>query len=252
MKRLWGIRHVRYGWLRGRVYAHATDWARCGIGRRQGGGEAHGGGSLRVVQGLGGAEALGGGGTLVPRLEVGARHDGGDAETGAGMELGGGIAWSGPTLGLSLDLSGRALVAHGDDDLEDRGFAASVVFDPDPATQRGPSLTLRQDWGGASRGGLDALFASDPRSDRTGSEEEARWTAEAAWGFAAFGGRFTASPHAGVGLAAGARDYTLGWRLAPAVRAGAPNLSLGLEATRRETATAAPEHAAGFEVRMSW
>ncbi len=196
--------------------------------------------------------ALGGGGSLVPRLEVGARHDGGDAETGAGMELGGGIAWSDPTLGLSLDLSGRALVAHGDDDLEDRGFAASVAFDPDPATQRGPSLTLRQDWGGASRGGLDALFASDPLSDRRGNEAEARWTAEAAWGFAAFGGRFTASPHAGVGLAEGARDYTLGWRLSPAANADAPDLSFGVKATRRESATAAPEHAAGFEVRMSW
>ena len=127
-----------------------------------------------------------GGGSVTPKLEIGARHDGGDAETGFGVELGGGLAWVDPALGLSLDLSGRTLVAHGSDDLEDRGFAASLAFDPDPATARGPSLTLTQDWGGAAQGGLDALFASDPLADRTGGgEAAARWTAEAAWGFPA-------------------------------------------------------------------
>ena len=54
--------------------------------------------------------ALEGGGHLTPKLEVGARHDGGDAETGFGVELGGGIAWTDPALGLSLDVSGRTLV----------------------------------------------------------------------------------------------------------------------------------------------
>ena len=52
-------------------------------------------------------------GHLTPKFEIGARHDGGDAETGFGVELGGGIAWVDPALGLSLDLSGRTLVAHG-------------------------------------------------------------------------------------------------------------------------------------------
>ena len=37
---------------------------------------------------------LGGGATLTPSLEVGVRHDGGDAETGFGLDLGGGLAWS--------------------------------------------------------------------------------------------------------------------------------------------------------------
>ena len=47
---------------------------------------------------------LAGGQTLTPSLEVGVRHDGGDAETGAGIEIGGGIAWSDPKLGVSADL----------------------------------------------------------------------------------------------------------------------------------------------------
>ena len=194
--------------------------------------------------------AIEGGGQLTPKLELGARHDGGDAETGFGLELGGGLAWSDPALGLTLDVSGRTLLAHENDDLKDRGYAASLGFDPDPATERGPSLTLRQELGARADGGLDALFAPDPLEDRTGGEAASRWSMEAAYGLPAFGGRFTGSPHVGFGLATGARDYTLGWRWAPA--RGAPDLAFGLRATRRESDAAAPEHTVGFEVRMTW
>ena len=195
--------------------------------------------------------ALEEGGSVTPKLEIGMRHDGGDAETGFGVELGGGLAWVDPVLGLSLDLSGRTLVAHGNDDLEDRGFAASLAFDPDPATKRGPSLTLAQDWGGQAKGGLDALFRADPLEDRTGGgAATARWQAEAAYGFPAFSGRFTGSPHMRLGLATGARDYSLGWRLTPA--ANAPDLSFGIRATRRESDAAAPEHTLGLEINARW
>ncbi|MYI23864.1 MAG: hypothetical protein F4109_00295 [Gammaproteobacteria bacterium] len=196
--------------------------------------------------------ALAGGGSITPKLEAGARHDGGDAETGFGVELGGGIAWVDPALGLSLELSGRALIAHGNNDIKDRGFAASLAWDPAPATKRGPSLTLRQDWGGRAQGGLDALFAPAPLEERAGFGEAAsRWAMEAAWGFPAFGGRFTGSPHAGFGLAAAARDFTLGWRLAPDT-AHAADLAFGLKAARRETAAAPPEHMIGIELTARW
>ena len=190
---------------------------------------------------------------LTPTLEAGARHDGGDAETGLGVELGGGIAWVHSRLGLSLDFSGRTLVAHEDDDLKDRGLAAAFTFDPDPATERGPSFSLRQAVGGQAQGGLEALFAPDPLEERTAGETTSRWAMEAAWGFPALGGRFTASPHAGLGLGlgAGARDYTLGWRLAPQA-ATAPDLSLGVRATRRESETAEPEHRVGVEATVRW
>ena len=195
-----------------------------------------------------------GGGSIVPKLTLGARHDGGDAETGFGVELGGGLAWNDPGLGLTLDVEGRTLIAHGNDDLKDRGYAASLVFDPDPATKRGPSFSLRQDWGGQATGGLDALFAPNPLEKRAGSgEATSRWTAEAAYGFPAFGDRFTGSPRFGLGLATGTRDWTLGWRLTPAAaNANAPDLSLGLKATRRESDAAEPEHSVGFEITARW
>ena len=196
--------------------------------------------------------ALEGGGHLTPKLEIGARHDGGDAETGFGVEIGGGIAWVDPGLGLSLDVSGRTLIAHGNDDLKDRGYAASLAFDPDPATQRGPSLSLRQEFGGQAQGGLDALFQPATLEDRTGSEATSRWNMEAAYGFPAFGGRWTGSPHVGLGLATGARDYSLGWRLAPEANANAPDVSFGLRATRRESDTAQAEHTVGVSITARW
>ena len=194
-----------------------------------------------------------GGGHVTPKLEIGARHDGGDAETGFGVELGGGLAWVDPALGLSLDLSGRILIAHGNDDLEDRGFAASLAYDPDPATKRGPSLTLTQDWGGQARGGLDALFTPETLDRRDGNgETAARWRAEAAYGFPAFSGRFTGSPHVGLGLTTDARDYSVGWRLTPEANANVPDLSFGVRATRRESDGAVPEHSVGFEAVTRW
>ena len=195
--------------------------------------------------------ALDGDGQLTPRFEARARQDGGDAETGRGFELGAGLAFSDPALGLTLDLSGRTLIAHTDDDMKERGYQASLAFDPDPATKRGPSLGLRQEFGGRAEGGLDALFASAPLGERTGSGAKPRWAMETAWGFPALGGRFTASPHAGLGLAADAREISLGWRLTPEAST-APDLSLGLKAARRERNTALPQHTFGVEAALRW
>ena len=217
-------------------------------------------GSWRIaLDGAGHSETEGagrraGGASLVPKLELGARHDGGDAETGFGLELGGGLAWSDPALGLTLDVSGRTLLAHENDALNDRGVAASLGFDPDPATERGLSFSLRQAFGARADGGLDALFQPATLDDRTsgaGGEATSRWTMEAAYGFPAFGGRFTGSPHVGLGLSAAARDYTLGWRWTPEATS-TPDLVFGFRATRRESDAAAPEHTLGFEVRATW
>ncbi len=194
--------------------------------------------------------ALDAGARLVPKLEVGVRHDGGDAETGFGVELGAGLAWSDPALGLTLDVSARTLLAHEDGDLADRGVSAALGFDPDPASERGPSLSLRQDFGGRATGGLDALFQPAPLEDRTGSEATSRWTLKAAYGLPAFGGRWTASSHAGLAVSAGARDYTLGWRWTPAKRTS--QLTFGLKAVRTESDTAEPEHAVGLEAAARW
>ena len=70
----------------------------------------------RVRLGLEGARpfALDNGASVTPELEVGVRHDGGDAETGFGMDLGAGLRWSAPGLRLSGDVGrSRAPRARG-------------------------------------------------------------------------------------------------------------------------------------------
>ena len=87
--------------------------------------------------------------------------------------------------------------------------------------------------------------------ERSGSEATSRWAMKATYGFPAFGGRFTGSPHVGFGLATATRDYSVGWRLTPGA-APAPDVSFGLKAMRRESDIADPEHTVGFEVRGRW
>ncbi len=237
----------------GPALALTTDalWARTESGRTQGL-VASQSDVTRLRLGLEGSwkVALKGDGSVTPRVEVGARHDGGDAETGSGVEVGGGIVWSDPGLGLSLDLSGRTLISHAAGDFEDRGYAASVVFDPDPASELGLSLALRQETGGAAAGGLDRLLAPEVLEARSGAETESRWQVEAAWGMALLEGQYIGSPHLGFGLARDARDYTLGWRLTP--ESEALDLSFGVTATRRESEYTAPQHTFGLQITLRW
>ena len=79
-----------------------------------------------------------------------------------------------------------------------------------------------------------------------------RWSMQAGWGFAAFGGRLTGTPHFGAGLAGTARDYSIGWRLAPAARPDAPDFTLGVLATRREAIGEKPDHGIGIEIGARW
>ena len=191
------------------------------------------------------------GGELAPTVELGLRHDGGDAETGLGVELGGGLAWHHPGWGLSVDVQGRTLVTHAEDGVTDRGLSASFAFDPAPLTALGPSLTVRHDYGGAATGGLAALFAPEALDTRRGTESTGRWAAEAAWGLPAFRERFTGSPHLGVGLQDTGRDLAVGWRLTPA-GAHAPDLSFDVKAMRLERDGTTPDHGLEMNLEARW
>ena len=199
------------------------------------------------------AFALEGGAVLTPSFELGLRHDGGDAETGTGVEVGGGIAYADPGSGLSMDLRARGLLAHAESGYEEWGLSGSVGFAPG-ADGRGLSLSLTPAYG-ADAGGVDRLWTGEAdalanlaANDNAAADAEGRLEAEVGYGLPAFGGRFTGTPHAGFALSDTARGYSLGWRFAPAGRA-APDLSFGIEAARRESDTEEPEHAVGFKVQ---
>ena len=94
--------------------------------------------------------------TLEPLAEVGVRGDMGDAETGAGMEMGGGLSVTIPSLGLTLQGRARGLVAHEDGTYREWGGSAVLRLQPDPSG-RGLSLRVAPAWGYAD-GGAARLF----------------------------------------------------------------------------------------------
>ena len=202
-----------------------------------------------------------GGGTLEPRLELGLRHDGGDAETGFGLDAGAGLAWTHPRNGLRLQLSGRGLLSHESRGFREQGVAGSLSWHPRPERGRGPKLTLTRTLGGASSGGAGALLgqrtlAGLGANDTGEPLESRRLEVGFGYGFAVLGDRFTSTPEIGLGMSNGHREYRLGWRLTLA-RSGTSALELALEASRREAANdngagAEPEHALGLRLTARW
>ena len=189
---------------------------------------------------------MAGGQALTPSLELGLRHDGGDAETGTGIELGGSVSYADPATGLTVEGKARGLVAHEDTDYREWGASASVRLDPG-AAGRGLSLSLSPAWG-ADSGGAERLWGlSDARglAGNDGVEPAGRLDAEAGWGFAAFGGRGLMTPFAGLALSdAGERTWRSGvrWTL------GA-DMAFGVEGTLREAANDNPgDHGIGFKL----
>ena len=192
-----------------------------------------------------------GGATLTPSLEIGARHDGGDAETGFGADVGGGIVLADPGSGLLLRLNARGLLVHEASGFREWGVSGVLRYDPDPVSERGLSLTLAPSWGAASTGGADALLGRETLAglSRTGMRPRvARLGAELSYGFLVFARRFTGTPYLGLGLTTqGGRQVRIGWRLA-AVRRDDVDMTFTLEAARREYAGGDPEHTASLRL----
>ena len=185
------------------------------------------------------------GGRLIPGFEIGIRRDGGDAETGFGLDFGGGIAWENPSYGLRAEVKGRSLIAHADEAFRERGFAGSLVWNPDPATALGPSLSLRQSLGAPAAGGKDALLRrATPAGAGSGAKAAAsrRFEATIGYGLPLAGGRLAGTPELGVGLSDSGRELRLAWHVGAAAPGG-PDLDFRLEGARRESGGREPEHA---------
>ena len=170
-----------------------------------------------------------------------------------GSSWGRGLRGATPRGGLDLSVEGRGLATHEDGGFGERGYRASFAFDPAPETERGLSLTLTQDYGASASGGVDALFgAAVPVEGAGAAAPERRWTAEAAYGRPAFGGRFTGILYMGYTQSETARDTNMGVRLNPDGSVAGPALTFDLKATRRESESAAPEHRIGIDLRLQW
>ena len=205
---------------------------------------------LRLVLEGGRSFALGEGAVLTPALELGLRHDGGDAETGTGVELGGRIRYADAGSGLTVEANARKLIAHEDSGYEEWGAGGSVRLGPD-ASGRGLSLRLAPVWGTPSSG-VERLWSARDAAGLVRDEDfeaERRLEGEVGYGFGAFGQRGLVTPYAGLGLAeAGDRTWRAGarWSLAP-------HLAMSLDGTRSEAANDdAPEHGVQFRFTLRW
>ena len=213
---------------------------------------------LRLVLEGGRSFDMGDGASFRPSLELGVRHDGGDAETGTGVELGGGVAYTDAASGLSVEAKARMLVAHADSDYREWGASATARLDPGERG-RGLSFSLAPTIGAASSttqrlwGAHDARGLA-PGGAGSGFEASRGLAAEAGYGMALFGDRFTGTPNVGFGMSdGGARDWRLGWRLTSAVR-GDPGFEVNLDAVRREAANGnePPEHGVMLRSLIRW
>ncbi len=168
------------------------------------------------------------GASLTPSLEVGLRYDGGDAETGSGVEVGGGLRYAGS--GFTIQVNARGLLAHAESDYEEWGVSGSVRLAPGEGG-RGLSMRLGSSWG-APAGGADGLLSGRSAAGLAGSGEfdpGARLDAEVGYGLDGVGGLLT--PYGGVSVSGRAQTYRVGSRFDLDER-----LSMSLEGERREGA----------------
>ena len=152
-------------------------------------------------------------GGLTPRLELGIRHDSGDAETGLGVELGGGLTWR-DGQGNRFEVNGRGLLTHNDSDSRDWGLSIVAQHDARPSSHRGFSMRLSHELGGSATGGLARLLSEDLLSaDNTAVDY--RWELELAYGMARARGLTGSGYTALSGGAGSGLGWRVGYRLQP-------------------------------------
>ena len=190
--------------------------------------------------------------SLTPSVEVGLRRDGGDAETGAGMDVGGGLAFTDAVTGLSLDVRVRTLVVHQAEGFSDRGMSLSFGWDPTPSSPLGLTARVAPSWGGQAQGGAEALWGNQ-MAYGMGSHQMygagGQLNAEVGYGLPV-GVRFVGTPKVGLTSSTYGRDYRFGYGLG-VLEQGRVNFELAAEAQRRESPTAG-EVSKGFMGRATF
>ena len=192
----------------------------------------------RVRTGLEGSRAytLAGRLSLTPSVEVGLRHDGGDAETGAGLDLGTGLVVSDAGTGLAVEVRVRTLLVHQAEGFAERGVALSLSYTPTPSSPLGVTARVAPSWGGQATSGAEALWGRETMAGLAPGAVAAGTRLEGEVGYGLpVGRRFVGTPTLGVRTSATGRDYRLGYRLGMLDRESL-NVELGVEAQRRTRA----------------
>ncbi len=202
---------------------------------------------LRVMLEASREVAMKNGGTFRPSVEAGLRHDGGDADEGLGVEVGGGLRFTNPASGLTLELKARGLLAHEEEDAADWGVGGMIRFAPGKAG-RGLALTVRPSVG-ETAGGAERLWGIEDASRLAKGEvgdPDPRVRAEVGYGLDAWGGLLT--PYAGLSVSeSGGGAYRLGGRFRMGER-----LSMSVEGDVREREDDDPVHGVALRGSLRW
>ena len=185
---------------------------------------------------------------LSPSFELGIRYDDGDAETGFGMELGGGLRYAHAVLGLTVETKARALLAHEDGGYEEWGVGGSLSLDPG-RLGRGLALRLDSGWGMAESG-AQALWQRQTTAGIGPQHDPAiqgRLTAELGYGLDVPWTYGIMTPYSGMEWAGANRTLRLGWRFTLG-----QSLSLSLDGERREDGHTPPDHTLMLRTSLPW
>ena len=194
--------------------------------------------SIRIAVEATRSRRLAGGGIFEPSVEVAARHDGGDGETGGGAEVGGALRYRNPATGLTADGRIRALMGQGGN-YEEWGISGTVRVAPGTDGQ-GLSFSLSPGYGD-SGSGIQELWRHGLTADDAATTDDYAMKLDARVGYG-FG--FTLNQHHGIltpysELTQGTTDsYRMGLNWAAGTR-----FDLTLLGERREPNTNPAEHA---------
>ena len=185
---------------------------------------------------------------LSPSFELGVRYDDGDAETGFGMELGGGLRYTDALLGLTVETKARALLAHEDGGYEEWGVGGSLSLDPG-RLGRGLALRLDSGWG-LAESGAQALWQRQTTAGIAPQHDiaaQGRVIAELGYGLDVPWTYSILTPYSGMEWTGAHRTLRLGWRYTLGRQ-----LSLSLDGERREDGHTPPEYALMLRTVLPW
>ena len=173
--------------------------------------------------------------SLTPSVEAGLRHDGGDAETGAGMDVGAGLVVSDAGTGLAVDVRVRTLLVHQDEDFSERGVSLSLSYNPTPSTPLGFVARVAPSWGGQATSGAQVLWGRETMGGMAdgGLASGNRLDGEVGYGLPV-GRRFVGTPRIGFSTSEYGQDYRVGYGLGVLDRESLA-FELGVEAQRRNS-----------------
>ena len=163
--------------------------------------------------------------TLTPWGELGLRHDGGDGETGAGLEVRGGLRYRNVPHGLTIEGYGRRLVVH-EGAVRESGFGLVLRVDPGESGL-GPSMSVTPAWG-ATASGVQQLWERGANAFMAYDTPGSRMNARFAYGFPALRGDGLLTSFAAVSLA---RETGQGYGLGATLAVGRA-ATVSLEAER--------------------